>query len=102
MANPLERRLVIVDGPGLHARTATRFAGIAAGFKADIEVARAGVTADGKNVMEVLMLVATGGAEITIRAKGPDAPAALAALSAVVTGEPKEHDQRPLRFALSG
>jgi phosphocarrier protein HPr len=87
MANPLERRFVVVDGPGLHARTATRFARIAAGFQAAIEVARAGATGDGKNVMDVLMLVATAGDEITIRASGPDAPAALEALSDVVRGE---------------
>jgi phosphocarrier protein len=102
MVDSLERRLAVNHGPGLHARTATRFASIAAGLRADIEVARAGAIADGKNVMQVLMLFATAGDEIIIRARGPDAPAALAALSKVVTHELQEHGQRAPRFALGG
>jgi phosphocarrier protein HPr len=87
MSEYLEQRLVLVSGRGLHARAATRFASTAAGFDAQIEVERAGATGDGKSVMAVLMLVAADGDEITLRTRGPDSTAALAALTTLVTDE---------------
>ena len=87
MTERLERRFVVLDWQGLHARTATRFARTAAGFGAHIEVERDGTSGDGKNVMEVLLLVAAASDELIVRAHGPDAPAALAALSELITRE---------------
>jgi len=87
MSEPLEQRFMILDWLGLHARAATRFANTAAKFSARIEVDHDGVVADGKNVIGLLTLVTSAGDEITVRADGPDAAAALAALTELVTGE---------------
>jgi phosphocarrier protein HPr len=83
----LEQRFHIHDGQGLHARAATRFAETAAGFGARIEIERDGASGDGKNAIAVLMLVAGAGDEIRVRAKGPDAREALAALATLVMRE---------------
>tara|TARA_Y100000052_G_scaffold26426_2_gene31385 strand:+ start:49160 stop:49357 length:198 start_codon:yes stop_codon:yes gene_type:complete len=53
-------------------------------FDARITVERAGITADGKSIMELLSLAASKGLEIEISATGPDADAAVTALSDLV------------------
>lgn len=53
-------------------------------YDAVIAVERAGMSADGKSIMELLSLAASKGLEIVISADGPDEDAALAALSALV------------------
>ena len=66
---------------GLHARPATMFAETAARFESDIRIQRDNSeTIDGKSVMQMLMLAATNGTQLTIEATGPDAEQAVQAL----------------------
>ncbi len=83
----LEERFRIHVASGLHARVAMRFAVTAAAFHSAIEVERAGKAGNGKNALAVLMLVAGPDDEIVVRAKGPDAEEALAALTELVEVE---------------
>lgn len=53
-------------------------------FDAQITVTRAGMTVDAKSIMDLLSLGASKGLEIHIAAEGPDADAAVAALSELV------------------
>ncbi len=73
---------------GLHARAAAKFAAMASGFDADIEVTscnRIGrETVEGDSIMELLLLGSACGEDISITAHGPDAEAAIAALGALV------------------
>ncbi len=69
---------------GLHARPAMSFVDTANGFRADIRVAKGAQTVDGKSIMQVMMLAATKGTQLTIEAQGPDALDALTALRALV------------------
>lgn len=79
-----ERRVVVRNEQGMHARAASRFVQIASRFAAEIEVEREGVLANGKSVIGLLMIVATRGSVIKIRSEGPDAPDALEALAVLV------------------
>jgi phosphocarrier protein len=77
-------KLSVTNELGMHARAATKFVQTANRFKAEVVVEKDGQQVNGKSIMGVLMLVASQGTTITVRAKGPDAPACLAALSELV------------------
>ena len=74
----------IVNPLGLHARPAAEFVKLAARFEADITVTKDGETVNGKSIMGVMTLAAECGSTIVIRADGPDAADAVAALAALV------------------
>ncbi len=63
----------IVNELGMHARAATRFVQLATKRKSDVFVEKDGQEVNGKSIMGVLMLVASKGSIITIRAVGADA-----------------------------
>ena len=79
-----EEVLEIVNELGMHARAATKFVQTANRFKADITVEKDGQSVNGKSIMGVLMLVASKGSRITVRAAGEDAQVALEALARLV------------------
>jgi phosphocarrier protein len=69
---------------GLHARPAMSFVDIANGFASQVKVKKGDQAVDGKSIMQMMMLAATHGTELTIQAEGPDAPEVIAALRALV------------------
>lgn len=69
---------------GLHARAAAKLVDLANRFESHIEVSKDGQVADAKSIMGVLLLCGQQGAQISIRARGADAKAALAALCGLV------------------
>ena len=79
-----EARLQIVNELGMHARAATKFVQTANKFRSGVYIEKDGQTVNGKSIMGVLMLVAAKGTFINVRCDGPDAQAALAALSKLV------------------
>ena len=85
-ARPSEcrRAVVIANARGLHARAAARFVGLASSFAADIVVARGAETVAATSIMGLLALAATPGTSLEIRARGPEARAALEALARLV------------------
>ena len=70
---------------GLHARAATLFVQLASRFQSEVWVTKDGREANGKSIMGVLMLVANRGAQIEVRAEGPDEDALIEAIGALVT-----------------
>lgn len=75
-------RLVVVQNrEGLHARPAHMLAQLAARFQAEIQIVRDGEGVDGKSILSILMLAAEQGTELNIRARGPDAEAAVESLA---------------------
>jgi phosphotransferase system HPr (HPr) family protein len=69
---------------GLHARPAMAFVDMATGFTSKVTVFREGddpIEADGKSVMQMLMLEAVKGVKLKIEADGDDAEAAVKGLS---------------------
>jgi phosphocarrier protein HPr len=82
----LQRRTVIRNRLGLHARPAMAFASAAGRFRCSVKVRRGDSTeeVDGKSVMQMLMLACTQGTEIEIRTDGADEQAAMDALVKLV------------------
>lgn len=78
------KTVTICNQRGLHARASAKFVAEAAKFDARITLARDGEEVQADSIMELLMLAAGPGAQVTIRADGGDAEAALDALSALV------------------
>ncbi len=79
-----ERRVTIVNELGLHARPAAEFVKLASRFESVIHLDKDGDAVNGKSIMGVMTLAAEHRAELTIRAEGPDADAAVAALEELV------------------
>ncbi len=79
-ANTSEQTLLIQNELGLHARAATKFVQQASKFPCDVTITKDGQEVNGKSIMGVLMLVASKGTSVTVRARGDRAPEALAAL----------------------
>ena len=80
----VERNVRIPNALGLHARAAGRFVRVAGNFKSAITVDKDGVAVSGLSIMGLLMLAAGVGSELRLQATGPDAEAAMAALTALV------------------
>ncbi|MCE9580234.1 MAG: HPr family phosphocarrier protein [Deltaproteobacteria bacterium] len=84
MGDTAERTLMVVNELGMHARAATKFVQLAAKFPCEIHVAKDGHEVNGKSIMGVLMLVASKGSQIVIKAKGDRSTDAVAALAQLV------------------
>jgi phosphotransferase system HPr (HPr) family protein len=80
----------------LHARPAGQVVQIAAKFDASVTVAFGGLEVDARGVLAVMRLGATAGDEVTLRASGPEASQAVAALASLL-GEAVSVDTQPSR-----
>ncbi len=80
-----KRIMPITNVRGLHARASRKFAELALTFECDILVRREEDEADGRSLMDLMMLGAGVGSEIEVEASGPDEDAALDALEKLVT-----------------
>ncbi len=74
----------IVNERGLHARASAKFVKLAQTFDAEVTVTREDQTVDALSIMGLMMLAAGPGSTIDIAADGPQAAAAVAALTALV------------------
>jgi phosphocarrier protein HPr len=82
MADGSVTRTVVVGNPqGLHARPAEMFVKVAGQYQARIEVVKDSQRVDGKSILNILTLAAVEGTQLCLVAVGPDAEAALDALS---------------------
>lgn len=78
------RRVVTVNDPqGLHMRPAAMFAKVARQYHSSVTISREGRSVNGKSQLDLLLLAAEPGAELTIEACGADADDALAALGGI-------------------
>jgi len=74
------REIIVSNSMGLHARPAMQFVDLANQFSSEIRVVKPGddpVTADGKSVMQMIVLEATQGTKLQIEADGNDAQEAV-------------------------
>jgi phosphocarrier protein len=68
----IERDVTIVNKLGLHARAAAKFVTLASAFQAAITVERGQRSVNGKSIMGVMMLAASKGTVVKLRAEGAD------------------------------
>ena len=80
MAEVVDKSVVIQNELGLHARAATKLVQLASKYPCELTLSKDGHEVNGKSIMGVLMLVASKGTTVTIRAKGDKAAEAVAAI----------------------
>ncbi|HEY7895302.1 MAG TPA: HPr family phosphocarrier protein [Gemmatimonadaceae bacterium] len=80
----MERSVTIVNKNGLHARPAAELVKTASRFQSEITMVREDLEVNGKSIMGVMMLAAECGAELLVRADGPDAEQAVQAIADLV------------------
>ena len=88
----VSRTVEIVIERGLHARASAKFVKTAAQFEAEVKVSRDGQTVDAQSIMGLMMLAAGIGSTVEILAEGPDAEAAVDALTQLVSD--RFHEER--------
>jgi phosphocarrier protein HPr len=83
----ISRTFLIKNKFGLHARPSACFVQTANRFRSEIKVEKDGQMADGKSIMDLMMLAAAAGTYIKVNAEGEDAWEALEALSRMIDGK---------------
>ena len=83
----VERKIIIQNRYGLHARPAAQFVGIASKYDANVTISKDGVEVNGKSIMSVLILAAEKGNEIILRAEGKDEAELIQALAELLEGK---------------
>jgi phosphocarrier protein len=80
----VSRELPIINKRGLHARASAKFVQMVERFNAEVWVTKGGETVGGTSIMGLMMLSAGPGTSIIVSAIGPEAEAAIAAISELV------------------
>jgi phosphocarrier protein HPr len=91
-AQTIRRIVTVCNKRGLHARAAAKLVKLAGAFDADIRVTKNGSVVSGKSIMGLMMLAASIGSVIEIRATGREATEAVDAIAGLVTGGFDEDD----------
>ncbi|MCC1480081.1 HPr family phosphocarrier protein [Roseibaca sp. Y0-43] len=80
----IEQELEIVNEKGLHARASAKFVEVVERFSSDVEVMKDGMSVPGDSIMGLLMLAASRGTSIMVKATGADEAEVMEALAALV------------------
>jgi phosphotransferase system HPr (HPr) family protein len=91
----LQHTVTITNPQGFHMRPKAAFAQLAAGFQSNVSVSWAGRTANGKSMWDLMLVAADTGDQLTVAVDGPDAPAALTALVALLKAPTPEEESPP-------
>ena len=83
-AGAISKELLIVNKRGLHARASAKFVQTVEKFSAEVWVTRGSETVGGTSIMGLMMLAAGPGTTIRVSATGPEAEAAIAAITKLV------------------
>jgi phosphocarrier protein len=86
-AGAVSRELQIINKRGLHARASAKFVQMVERFNAEVWVTKGGETVGGTSIMGLMMLSAAPGTSIVVSAIGPEAQAAIDAISELVAGK---------------
>ena len=81
------REIPIINKRGLHARASAKFVKMVEQFDAEIRVTRGNETVGGDSIMGLMMLSAGPGTSITVSAIGPEAQAAVDAITELVASK---------------
>lgn len=88
----IEKKFVIGNKLGLHARPAALFVRTANRFESEITLQKGKHKVNGKSIMGVMMLAAGHGSRLTIRIVGPDAERAMAEIEKLLNNNFGERD----------
>lgn len=68
----ITRELQIINKLGLHARAAAKLVKLSSSFASDIDIEKEGQRVNSKSIMGVMMLAASCGSDVILRAEGAD------------------------------
>jgi phosphocarrier protein len=83
----VSRELPIINKRGLHARASAKFVQTVERFNAEVWVTRGSETVGGTSIMGLMMLSAGPGTSIVVSAVGPEAEAAIDAITQLVASK---------------
>ena len=83
----MSRELPIINKRGLHARASAKFVQMVERFDAEVWVTRGSETVGGTSIMGLMMLSAGPGTSIVVSAIGPEAQAAIDAITDLVANK---------------
>ena len=83
----VERVLEICNERGLHARASAKFVKLVECFEASVTVSKDGTEVGGTSIMGLMMLAASPGCSIHVRATGPQAEQVVNALEALIANQ---------------
>lgn len=84
----ISKTIAIKHKYGIHARPAAKIVSLCNTFAADIEIIKEGEPkADGKNILDIMMLAAGPGETLELRARGADEAAALEQLAVMMESD---------------
>jgi phosphocarrier protein len=86
-AGAISRELPIINKRGLHARASAKFVQMVERFNAEVWVTKGAETVGGTSIMGLMMLSASPGTSIIVSACGPEAQAAIDAISELVASK---------------
>lgn len=88
----LEKKIVIVNKLGLHARAATQLVQLANNFSAKVTLQLGEKKASANSVLGLMMLEGNQGKELSVTSEGAEAAEAMAAIEALITGRFNEQE----------
>ena len=80
----IEKQLTIINKLGLHARAAAKLVSTSSSFTSNIQIGKGDQWVNAKSIMGVMMLAASQGTALVIRAEGDDADEAVTALEELI------------------
>lgn len=83
----VEKKIIIRNKLGLHARAAVKFVNLANRFRSSVKIEKDGNEIDGKSILGILTLAAVQGTQITLKISGKDENSALRALVALINSK---------------
>ncbi len=87
-----EKTVVVTNQLGLHARVATMMVQTLRNYASQVHIVKDGVEVNARSVLGLLLLAATPGSEIVVRAQGPDSTEAIQEISRLVQDETPEEN----------
>jgi phosphocarrier protein HPr len=84
MTSTLSRKMKIINKLGLHARASAKFVNTANRYSCELQVIRGNKQVNGKSIMGIMMLAASQGTELEIKAYGEHAEEALKAIEDLI------------------
>ncbi len=79
----VEKKIRVINELGLHARPSAQLVQTISMFESEVLISRNELTINAKSIMGVMMLAAERGAELLVRADGPDEKEAIDAIEKV-------------------
>ncbi len=80
----ITKTITIINKLGLHARAAAKFVATSSKFASELTVIKNNQQVNGKSIMGVMMLAASKGTELTLKAEGQDESEIINAIASLI------------------